>query len=754
MLLSLGVVIAAAALVASSVNGQQQNGNESALIASLLESASSSTNATTSAIVKKSCYPHCRREETFDGPSSPAAYAAWSAQWQQWRTSTLKRVKYQSKVYDSMLLWTQTSFIQPQMMAHEAFFFDHATHSYTVDRYVRDVTSRYGGIDSVLIWPTYPNIGIDARNQFDMIRDMPDGFAAAVRQLQDRHNISVLLPYNPWDNGTRPEATSDAVALAALLKATGARGFNGDTLEVVDESFWQAALHTGGPTAIEPEEGGDEWSLWYTKLGWGYWTPYSYVPAVDRWKYLEHRHLTHVCERWARDRHDGLQAAFFNGCGYESWENIWGTWNQISDRDAAAIERVATILRFAGALFGGGNSFGAVDFVPHDPVVQSANGVFATRFEANAYVHWGQRGVSGTLGAASSVPYTAWTIVNRDPSNAQFTFSPTIDAQQTCFDLYFGVPITIPATLSIEGQGYDAVLCVPQSRASDPDLLNFLQGMQSVTSAPLASFSTTVPILPQTITVYANSRGGSTSGMSHIAGGNYAFSVTGIEIEGQQRPGIDFQYQWESYPQLTHFVQMNMPSFWIDTYPVTNSRFAQFLNSSGYVPVVRKNFLRDWSAGTYPAGWGNKPVTWVSHADATAYCKFKGARLPNEWEWQYAAQGTDGRTYPWGSSPDPTRVPTPFLGRVLPGPDDVDAHPTGQSPFGVQDLVGNVWQWTNVFEDAHTRAASLKGGCYYQPQGSMWYFPNTLQVNQHGKFLLVDDGLDRAATLSFRCVMD
>jgi iron(II)-dependent oxidoreductase len=172
------------------------------------------------------------------------------------------------------------------------------------------------------------------------------------------------------------------------------------------------------------------------------------------------------------------------------------------------------------------------------------------------------------------------------------------------------------------------------------------------------------------------------------------------------------------------------------------------------VPAVRKNFLRDWSAGTYPAGWANKPVTWVSHADATAYCQYKGARLPNEWEWQYAAQGTDGRAYPWGSSQDPTRVPTPFLGRVLPGPDDVDAHPTGASPFGVQDLVGNVWQWTNVFEDAHTRAASLKGGCYYLPQGSMWYFPNLQQVNEHGKFLLVDDGLDRAATLSFRCVMD
>jgi hypothetical protein len=123
-------------------------------------------------------------------------------------------------------------------MAHDAFFFDHATHTYTVDRYVNDVTARYGGIDSVLIWPTYPNIGIDARNQFDMIRDMPDGFAAAVRQFQLRHNISVLLPYNPWDIGTRPEGASDADAhrrtpqrhWRARLQRRHARGRQRDVL--------------------------------------------------------------------------------------------------------------------------------------------------------------------------------------------------------------------------------------------------------------------------------------------------------------------------------------------------------------------------------------------------------------------------------------------------------------------------------------------------------------------------------------------
>lgn len=67
------------------------------------------------------------------------------------------------------------------------------------------------------------------------------------------------------------------------------------------------------------------------------------------------------------------------------------------------------------------------------------------------------------------------------------------------------------------------------------------------------------------------------------------------------------------------------------------------------------------------------------------------------------------------------------------GPDDVNAHPTGASPFGVEDLVGNVWQYTDEFQDAHTRAVVLRGGSYYRPTGSKWYFPQAQQLNNHNK---------------------
>ena len=86
------------------------------------------------------------------------------------------------------LLWTQRNFIQPQMMAEERYFYDPAAGKYTVDRYLDDLDKRYGGIDSVLIWPVYPNIGIDNRNQWDLARDLPGGIAGAA---PDGRRISI-----------------------------------------------------------------------------------------------------------------------------------------------------------------------------------------------------------------------------------------------------------------------------------------------------------------------------------------------------------------------------------------------------------------------------------------------------------------------------------------------------------------------------------------------------------------------------------
>jgi formylglycine-generating enzyme required for sulfatase activity len=99
-------------------------------------------------------------------------------------------------------------------------------------------------------------------------------------------------------------------------------------------------------------------------------------------------------------------------------------------------------------------------------------------------------------------------------------------------------------------------------------------------------------------------------------------------------------------------------------------------------------------------------------------------------------------------------VPKTNRSREASGPTDVTAHPQAASPYGVQDLIGNVWQWTDEYVDDHTRAAIVRGGSYYKPTGSLWYFPQAYRLDQHGKYLMMAPGRDRAATIGFRCVLD
>lgn len=280
--------------------------------------------------------------------------------------------------------------------------------------------------------------------------------------------------------------------------------------------------------------------------------------------------------------------------------------------------------------------------------------------------------------------------------------------------------------------------------------------MKGLTAKPLSSYSNEWKTLAQSQVPIQPTKMAETApnGMVRIPGGDYVFRVEGIEIEGVDWIGVDVQYPWEDMPRRFHEQLMQLKPFYMDKHPVTNREFKMFLDASHYRPADDLDFLRDWKDGSYPNGWANKPVTWVSLTDARAYAAWEGKRLPHEWEWQFASQGNDGRLFPWGNEWNSSAVPSPDKTRTLRGPDDVDAHPAGASPFGVMDMVGNVWQWTDEYVDEHTRGGILRGGSYYQPQGSIWYFPQAYRNDQHGKLLLMSPSYDRSGTLGFRCVQD
>src|SRR5579862_507457 len=130
----------------------------------------------------------------------------WLADIRHWRDERRIRIGYNGSRYElPALKWTQSSFFQPQLMVQDRYFYDPVARRYTVNRYLDDLEKRYGGIDSVLIWHTYPNIGIDNRNQYDLLRDMPGGIDGLKQMINDFHRrgVRVLFPVMLWDQGTR-----------------------------------------------------------------------------------------------------------------------------------------------------------------------------------------------------------------------------------------------------------------------------------------------------------------------------------------------------------------------------------------------------------------------------------------------------------------------------------------------------------------------------------------------------------------------
>ena len=832
----------------------------------------------------------------FPAPTSSEDHAEWLEGLRAWQTATRAAAGIPAEGGEvhqvPELRWTQTSYIQPQVHTYDRMLWNETGAHYTVDRYLDDCERRYGGIDSVLLWPTYPNLGLDERNQFDLIRLAELG--GAIETFHAR-GVHVLLPYNPWDTATRRESTPDETTLAELSVQLQTDGMNGDTIQRVSRSFYTAGLAAGRALAIEPEGGGypdtnmsadaAQWSATnWSPLGWGYcWlgtaksdnetTVYLAAPGVDRAKWLEPqgRHLTHVTDRWRKRRVPALQLAFFNANGYESWENVWGLWNGITARDAESVRRVATLLRFFGEYNFTRNYAPASGWVPHTPEALG-EAVFASRFEQQMTGNEATAG-EATAGEAMTGETTGsrlWLLVNAGDKDSSGPVLRLDDgnhrrADSSIFvDAYHGVllrptrvvrsaraaagaPFTAPAaaasshasvelSFELEAYGFGAVVEIRNgSTTPPPALASLMTKMRAMSAVPLAQLDDTWRPLTQTMEPVPSSELASAAEppppemVAVPRNERWLFAVAGVEVEGGCDPnddpegvccrdqcsrwgganppqvvdcqcgmeaaddaGNDVQFPWESHPRRNHRATLDLGPFWIDRTPVTREAYRRYLLTSGYRPADVRGFLPQWKRPAEPAaepaarsdqavggawtfppdfpnGTGALPVTGVSHEEADEYCRALGKRLPTTYEWQYAAQGNSTRRYPWGDVLDTTRFPKrekPDGSRNVSwtGPAPVDAFFNGKSPFGMADVVGNVWQWTAThFVDSHTRSVILRGSSSYVPgtNGSEgvkfdWYFQPSLELNTHNRWLaqMGMRSYSRAATVGFRCLKD
>lgn len=351
---------------------------------------------------------------------------------------------------------------------------------------------------------------------------------------------------------------------------------------------------------------------------------------------------------------------------------VWGLYNQISERDGFLLKAGWTVLRHFGELVSGKDT----DWLPHVPVVaapeEAGNYVFASQF--------------------SNKSHSLWTFVNRNTTDSvsgdkgfKLRLSCSMDdGDERFFDLFSGKALspgkcvagsTVCDGITIQPGGLGSVLRVkagPDGKLT-PSLTTLLSKMANLTDgvvlqklgdavalepAPMDVITTKLP--PQVDASaeaddqqQQNSQG-TPNEMVRVEG-EYAwrFMDSGNEIEGDPMPAwLDVWFPWElsggGKVGRTHTSVINIPTFYIDKMPVTNDDYATYLEHTHWKPRSTQNWLKHWGGKTVPpTGTGKQPVTWVSYADAQSYCLAQGKRLPHSAEWQLAAQGVDGRRWPW-----------------------------------------------------------------------------------------------------------
>lgn len=191
-----------------------------------------------------------------------------------------------------------------------------------------------------------------------------------------------------------------------------------------------------------------------------------------------------------------------------------------------------------------------------------------------------------------------------------------------------------------------------------------------------------------------------------------------------------------------------LDAYWIDRYEVTYGDYMAFVEATGHRKPISR-YVKHFDKLSAPT----QPAVYVSWEDADEYCRYRGARLPTEAEWEKAARGPDGLLWPWGNqdkpgaantgNPDPYEFPTPAA-----------SFSKDKSPYGVYDLAGNVMEWVSDWyrEDAYVTSSANPqgpaGGSYKVIRGASWGTVGT-ETRLTVRLKMVPDFRD--TTIGFRC---
>jgi len=206
----------------------------------------------------------------------------------------------------------------------------------------------------------------------------------------------------------------------------------------------------------------------------------------------------------------------------------------------------------------------------------------------------------------------------------------------------------------------------------------------------------------------------SSSSMIRVPSGEFLMGSSEEDIHWAAK--TFFSESLDFYIEETPAHRVHLKAFEIDRHEVTVGEYQAFMKDTGH-PAPR--FMDDPKLNQT-----DQPVVGVNWQDAAGYCEWAGKRLPSEAEWEKAARGTDGRYYPWGNDPDPTRTNVRGKKDGYRYTAPVGAFPSNASPYGVLDMAGNVWEWAaDWFQPypGNTTPSDLYGKTFKVMRGGSWF---------------------------------
>lgn len=675
------------------------------------------------------------------------------------------------------LAWIKDSYLIILQMAWDREFFDRLTGKYTYAEVLKNGIDLFGKIDVYGIWPTWPRLGLDQRNQWDLYRDLPGG-TGQLRNIAKMLRMSgtrFFIAYNPWDNSTRNE--DHYKGMAQLISETEADGVVLDTrgsssfeLQAAADSVKKGVVMYSEGMAIPKDMPGIISGRVHNAL--------FLSPELNLNKLIKPDFsIFRVCDVGEDIIHREIAVAFFNGYGTELNMFRPGGRDENYNNDLNFLARTTFILRQNNDVF-----------LDNDwtPLISTAiDDVYVNRWTSGektvfTVLNMRPEGVNGRLfetGKSEGKHYLSlWNhenilLVNENgkaflSSNAagwQSSFSGT--RKEGSVDCIAELPDLIKSKLIGDSIKISVSRIMNLSFwKGEPSYQTFHKEFRILKDTAISvkdifgyyEGKIVIQLIENKILKDENIlflKGGRPWIITKIIRTNKS---TVIPAEMVLVPGMLYSFKVSANEDFIPYPEINgnmekIDSFLIDKYPVTNAQYSEFLTSSGYRTADTTRYLRNWEHGMFKQGQEKYPVVYISYEDMQAYAKWAQKRLPTQAEWQLAAQGQDNRKWPWGEEFHGTYCNNSFY-----RPTPVDAFPKGQSPCGALDMVGNVWQMTNdMYFNGTNYFTVIRGGSYYKPESSWWYLqggPQPLDKTQI--LLMVSRGFDRSPTVGFRCVKD